>query len=189
METKIAPKYANLTSSYPENNLYEIICKRYNNDIKTEFIRSWKRYQDVCFIFWKCPYGNINNLYNSLENIYSEIRFTMEHRFKEPPFLDILIKSQNGQIIIDISHKPTDIQRYLHFKCHHIQICIKSITFTRERRICTLLTNKNLWPTHVTLYQTRYSTSLINKRFELAEKMPLKKTMNAQKHCNEGPLT
>ena len=35
-----------------------------------------------------------------------KIKFTMEHSFKELPFLDILIKNQNSQIIINHSH-PT----------------------------------------------------------------------------------
>ena len=43
----------------------------------------------------------------------------MEHSFKELPFLDILIKNENGQIIIDIYYKPTDTQQYLHLKSHN----------------------------------------------------------------------
>ena len=34
----------------------------------------------------------------------------MEHSFKELPFLDILIKNENDQIITNIYHKPTNIQ-------------------------------------------------------------------------------
>ena len=38
------------------------------------------------------------------------MKFTMEHSSKELPFLDILKKSVNGQIITDIYHKLTDTQ-------------------------------------------------------------------------------
>ena len=34
---------------------------------------------------------------------------------KELPFLDILIKNINSQIITDKNHKPKDTQQYLHF--------------------------------------------------------------------------
>ena len=51
IRTKIASTYATLTLVYLKEYLYEIIGKNYNN-IKT-FIRSWKKYQDNCFIFWK----------------------------------------------------------------------------------------------------------------------------------------
>ena len=60
------------------------------------------------FHIFKCPWGNINYLHNLLQNLHPKIKFTMEHSFKELPSLDILIKSQNNQIIADIYHKPTD---------------------------------------------------------------------------------
>ena len=33
--------------------------------------------------------------------------------------LDILFKNENGEIITDVYHKPTDTQQYLHFNSHH----------------------------------------------------------------------
>ena len=110
MGTKMAPTYTTLIRAYLRENLYEIIGKKCNN-IKTEFIWSWKRYLDDCFIFWKCPWENINELYNLLQNLHphqKKKKFTMEHSFKELLFLDILIKNENGQIITDINHKHTE---------------------------------------------------------------------------------
>ena len=52
METKMVPTYATVTQAYLEENLYEIIGQKYD-DIKKEFIKSWKIYLDDCFIFWK----------------------------------------------------------------------------------------------------------------------------------------
>ena len=43
------------------------------------------------------------------------MKFTIEYNFKEPPFFDILIKNQNGQIITDIYQKPTNTQQHHHF--------------------------------------------------------------------------
>ena len=63
MGTEMAPTYATLTIVHLEENQYEIIGKKYNKNIKIKFIRSWKRYLNDCFIFWKCPWGNINNLH------------------------------------------------------------------------------------------------------------------------------
>ena len=53
-----------------------------------------------------------------------KIKFSMEHSSKELPFLDILIKIVDGQIITDIYHKPTNNQRYIHFRSHHPQNCM-----------------------------------------------------------------
>ena len=41
-------------------------------------------------MFLKCAYGNMNDLYNIFEKLHPKIKFTIEHRFKELPFLDIL---------------------------------------------------------------------------------------------------
>ena len=86
----------------------------------------------------------------------------MKQRFKEQPFLDILMKKENGQ-------------QYLHFKSHYLKNHIKSIPYTLERRICTIVTNKNIQKTHleelrVSLHQSGYLTTLIDKGFELTEK-------------------
>ena len=55
------------------------------------------------------------------------LSYLEENQYKELPFLDILIKNENGQIITDIYHKSTDTQHHLYFKSHHPQNCIKSI--------------------------------------------------------------
>ena len=107
----MAPPHVTLTVAYLEENLYEIIGKKYGNDIKEEFTKSWKRYLDDYFIFWKCSWGDISELHNLLQNPHPKIKFTTEHSSKELPFLDILIKYINGQIFTDINHKPTNIQQ------------------------------------------------------------------------------
>ena len=143
MGTKMATTYATLTLAYLEENLYEMIDKKYGNDIKEDFTKSWKRYLDDCLIFWKYPWGDINELHDLLQNLHPKIKFIMEHSLKELPFLDILIKNVNGKIIIYIYDKPTDTQQHLYFRSHHSKNCIKSIPYTLACRIHTI-TDKNL---------------------------------------------
>ena len=119
MGTKMALTYATLTLAFLEESLYEIIGKKYNGNIQKEFTNWWKRYLDDSFIVWNCTQRNINDLRNTLQNLHPKIKSTMEYSFKELPFLDILIKNENGEIITDIYHKPTDTQRYLHFNSNH----------------------------------------------------------------------
>ena len=71
------PTYATLTLAYLEENLYKINGKKYGNE--EEFTKSWKRYLDDCFIFWKCPWGDIKELHNLLQNLHPKIKFTMVH--------------------------------------------------------------------------------------------------------------
>ena len=98
------------------------------------------KYLDDCFIFWKCPWGDINELYKLLRNLLPKIKFTMEHSSKEEPFLDISIKNVNGRIITDIYHKLKNTQQYPHFNSHHPKT-IKSIPYTLTRRIYTIITD------------------------------------------------
>ena len=126
---------------------------------------------------------------NELQNLYSKIKFTMQHSSKELLFLDILIKNINGQIITDMYNKPTGTQQYLHFKTHHPKICIKSIPYTLTHRIHTIIIDKTLKKTclkelRITLNQRGYPTTLINKGFEL-EKNNMKRIKEPKSHHNE----
>ena len=53
--------------------------------------------------------GETSTNYTTYYKTYTpKKKITMEHSSKELPFLDILIKNVNGEIITDIYHKPTD---------------------------------------------------------------------------------
>ena len=72
--------YATLTLADLKENLYgnqyESIGKKiYYNNIKTKFIRSWKRYRDDCFIF-----GNANAAILTIYIIYSKTYIKIHHR-------------------------------------------------------------------------------------------------------------
>ena len=45
----------------------------------------------------------------------------MEYSFEDVPFLNMLIKNENDQIITHISHEPTDTQNCLHFKSNALK--------------------------------------------------------------------
>ena len=70
MGTKMEPTYATLTFAYLEEKLSKMIGRKYNNNIKTEFIKSWKRYLDDCFIFWNV-YGATLRIYITYFKTYT----------------------------------------------------------------------------------------------------------------------
>ena len=130
--------------------------------------------------------------HNILQKLRTRIKFTMEHGSKELPFLDILIKNKNSQIITDVYHKPTDTQQYLHFNSHHPQNCIKSIPYTLTCWLYTIITDKNLRKTflnelHTTLNQRGYQKTLINKGIELAERIPQKNYETRKRTSRRNP--
>ena len=70
---------------------------------------------------------------------------------------------------------------------------VKSIPYIIACRIHTIIMNKNLKKTclkelHTILNQRGYPTTLINNRFELAEKIPQRELKYPKKHNNEKPL-
>ena len=67
---------------------------------------------------WLFHILEIYDLYILHQNLHPKIKLTMEHSFKELPFLDVLIKPQNGQIIRHLlqTHRHPKIPN---FKSHH----------------------------------------------------------------------
>ena len=103
----------------------------------------------------------------------------MENSFKKLPFLDILIKNENGQIITVAYPKLTDTQQYLHFKSHHSKNCIKSIPYTQVCRIYTIDTNKNP-PKRIACYPP--PERIINKQGIRIRKNTIKRTTTPEKN-------
>ena len=92
----MSPMYATLTLVYLEENLYEIIGKKYKN-IKTEFNRSWKNIPGWLFYILKIPTGNIMiRITNS--KTYTLKQNSPWNKFKELPFLNILIKTKTAKL-------------------------------------------------------------------------------------------
>ena len=127
------------------------------------FENSWKRYIDDCIILWDPHWGEINDFHNILQNIHPNIKFTMECSVKEIPFLDILLQVDGQVISTDIYRKPTDTQQYLHFKSQHPKTCLKAIPYNLARRICTIVSDKNL--REIRLSELR--KALLNRAFPI----------------------
>ena len=102
---------------------------------------NWSRFLDDCDIPLDTTKIDLNEFLSILNGIHTNIRFTMEYSDKEIPFLDILIK-RDGDIWMDLYHKPTDTQRYVPFNSNHPPHCKRNIPFTLARRICAIVENQ-----------------------------------------------
>ena len=109
----------------------------------------------------------------------------MEHSSKEFPFLDILIKNTNGQIITDIYHKPTDTQKYLNFNSHPPKKLYKILfPYSLARRIYIIITDKKarLKEVHTTLSQREYPTTRINHHHHHHVVLPARIFLTLSRH-------
>ena len=80
----------------------------------------WKRYVDDIFCIVKGD--STKELLTHLNEIRPTIRFTIEEEQDGTlPFLDTLLKrNEDGRLNISIYRKSTHMDRYLHFKSHHL---------------------------------------------------------------------
>jgi len=177
MGTKFAPTYATLVVGFLEQKLYAIIGSIYNDEFLSFIKTFWKRFLDDCFIFWtKFPH-ELQSFYTILNNLHSDIKFTMQTSTLELPFLDILIIKNNTEINTDIYYKETDSKQYLNFtSCHNKHTKI-NIPFTLAKRICTIVSNdklklKRLNELKHSLIQRKYPQSIINTGIKKALSIP-----------------
>ena len=186
MGTKMAPTYATLTLAFLENKLYNEIEFKFDSTVKAVFVKSWKRYLDDCFIIWNNAWGNINVLFNILQCLHKDIKFTMHCSETELPFLDILVIKSKDKLLTDIYYKATDTKQYLHFKSSHPRNCKLNIPYNLARRICTIvktpdLRTKRLNELFACLTSRGYPHKLIEHGIRKAEGIPIHVLRNCEK--------
>ena len=110
-----------------------LLFKNYGSDGKSAF-RIFKRFLDDLIQVFTGTTKQLHELYNEFNQIHPTLIFTMVHTSVESepeedqcncektdsiPFLDTLIKIENGKIDIDLFKKKTDRNQYLlPFSCH-----------------------------------------------------------------------
>ena len=114
MGTKVAPTYDTLVVGYLENKLYNMIEINMDLIIKNKFFACWKRYLDDCFITWDERIDKIDNLFEILQNLHTNIKFTIKSSKTSIHCLDIHIRVNDYKISTDIYSKPTDSSPVIH---------------------------------------------------------------------------
>jgi hypothetical protein len=178
MGSKCAPTYATLVLGYLEHKLYNTVKNKYGENVGIYFREMWKRYLDDCFIIWNKDFGDIKELHSILNDLHPNIKFTMEHSESEIPFLDILVKRCENEIITDIYYKDTDTKQYLHFGSCHPRATKTNIPYNLSRRICTIVTNPDLRKIRLkemeeSLIKRGYPKNLINKGVSKAQALSI----------------
>ena len=137
MGTKMAPTYATLFLGHLEQILYTKLEAKYGNEFSNYIKKNWKRFLDDCIILWNSNIS-LEDFQNDLNELDSNIKFTMERSKSNLPFLDVMIKIHGNKITTDVYSKPTDTHMYLNFNsCHpkHIKI---NIPFNLASRILAI---------------------------------------------------
>ncbi|XP_062602273.1 uncharacterized protein LOC134263937, partial [Saccostrea cucullata] len=144
MGTKVAPTYATLTLGYLEHKLHDQLCTLWGIESANKIRSKWKRFLDDCFILWEEDVNKLTEFYDLLNQMNSDIKFTMETDDLQMPFLDVLVTKDNTSLNTDIYYKPTDTHQYLHFGSSHPHHTKTAIPYNLARRICTIVSNTNI---------------------------------------------
>ena len=177
MGTKMEPTYATLVMGFLEIKLYEEIGKRYNNQVKKQFVDNWWRYLDDCFIIWDKESDTVENLAEILQTLHINTKLTVESSNKELTFLDIKIIIEKKDIITDLYQKPTDSQQYVLFTSCHPSHIKRNMPLILSRRACTVIEKnkrkqEQLEKLKVILLKQGYPNGLIQYRINKALTIP-----------------
>ena len=106
-----SPIYSTLSMGYFQIKVYSV-CIFTQGQLLADYIReNWNSFLDNCYIVLRSSQINPEELLLTLNSINQSIQFTMECSKDQIPFLDILIMRNENGIWMDLSHKPTDIQK------------------------------------------------------------------------------
>ena len=94
MGTKFAQVYATLTIGYLEEKAYECIETNYDTEFYNYFKLYWKRFLDDCFIPWTKSRKELRHFYDILNNLHSDIIFTLQRDTAEQSFLDVMVRKK-----------------------------------------------------------------------------------------------
>ena len=140
MGTIFAPTYADLTMKFSERRCYQLCRSKFGEELASLIFEDWSSFLNDCETLLEENKINANDLLSILLSINPSIQFTMECTNKAIPFLDILIKSNNDQIWVDIYYESTDTHS-LPFSSNHPNYCKYNIPLTLTCHICIIVEN------------------------------------------------
>ena len=192
MGTKFAPTYATLVLAYLEERLYTQL-ENVNKNLAEYVKNNWKRFLDDCFIIWLDSEKELTDFHEVINNLHSDIDFTIEKSEKQLSFLDILLIKDGTRLSTDIYFKVTDTKQYLNFYSCHPRHTKKSIPYNLARRICTIVSDekrkdRRLSELFQSLLKRNYPESLIKQGIASAKKIPRENLLNVNLKSEEDIL-
>ena len=106
MGTPMAPSYANLFMGHLEDGLLRHAPHK-------PLQGSWKRFIDDINFIWTETSDSLDELFSFINNTHPTIKFTAESSNSQVPFLDVLVKLDQGNLTTQLFTKPTDTHQYL----------------------------------------------------------------------------
>ncbi|XP_069483860.1 uncharacterized protein [Ambystoma mexicanum] len=141
MGAAFAPSLAILFMSNFENQ--HILCE--SNPFQKS-ISNWKRYIDDIIFIWEGLENELLEFFSWLNQIDTNIQFTLEYSKNQVIFLDLIIKHQDGELKCCLHRKPSARNTLLHYTSDHPRHLKDNLPYgqyLRIRRNCTDLYDFN----------------------------------------------
>ncbi|XP_073398705.1 uncharacterized protein [Dendrobates tinctorius] len=126
----VAPPYAiAYMASFEEDYIY-------THPLYTQYSIAWLRFIDDIFCVWNGPLDTLIQFDHYINNVWPELKFTLQHDIDKMHFLDTLISKDSLETLkIDLYVKPTDRNSILHFDSFHPSTVKRSIPRSQNCRI------------------------------------------------------
>ena len=153
----------------------------------------WKRFIDDIFLIWTHGEEKFNLFLEKINSVHPNIKFEST-KSNSIPFLDVLVKFENGKIETDLYTKPTDSHNYLDWNSCHPKSTKIGIPFSqalRIRRICSKDSNFNFRLSQLESYLhfKKYPSRIIKEAFEKVKKVKREEALLYKKRETTSRIT
>ncbi|CAJ0922858.1 unnamed protein product [Ranitomeya imitator] len=136
MGSNVAPTYANIFMAVLEDRfVYSSILWRH--------VRAWWRYIDDIFVIWEGSLQELFDFQTYLNQIHSELQFTLTHSMTQVQFLDTLVYKEMGRLRTDIFVKETDRNSLLMFDSNHPRSMVNSLPWSQLLRVRRIVSDED----------------------------------------------
>ena len=100
----------------------------------------WLRFIDDIFFVWTHGEEKLNDFLSCLNEFHPNLNFTYEYSTDQINFLDVIVKKEKDEFVIDLYCKATHCHQYLHYdSCHpdHMKKSSIYIQGLRIKRLCS----------------------------------------------------
>ena len=141
MGTKAAVQCANLAVAYLEIKMFEILPTVYPRDFVEFITQNYFRLLDDIIYAWLSHF-NVAQFHEVFDKLDENLKFIFSDLSKSVDFLDISMNiGENGTLVMDIYHKPTDSYNYLHYSSCHPTHTRDNIALSLAKRIIRIVSD------------------------------------------------
>ena len=139
----------------------------------------------IFFFIWTNGEQELQTFLRSLNEFYTDIKFTCESSKQSIAYLDFKVSVKNGKIITYLFEKSTDRHQYLHYLSAHPNQTKRSLVFSQTLRISRLCSHEENFVKHKTYIKSwflkrEYPEKLISAKVDKVKFSNIERKSNSK---------